>query len=125
MAKITHATDEEEAEWQAWVAERPPVVQAACRKVRPDILYRHTITGQRVFVVSYGENGTVTVAVTGEFNRCAFDTEVFGVDPDKLVECDLPEPGEQLGCFLTIPAEIEAYIELMRKARKESKKISS
>lgn len=76
---------------------RPVVIQALARTYPPNRLYRLTGTGQRVTVVSYAEDGTVTVAVTGRYNRVLFSHTVFGVNPTALTECGLPRPGEDLG----------------------------
>lgn len=48
-------------------------------------------TGQRVTIYSYSEDGTVTVNVTGEYNLTMFDTQVFGINPDDLEPCELPD----------------------------------
>jgi hypothetical protein len=58
-------------------------------------------TGQRVFPVSYSEDGTVRVIVSGKYNLVSFEREVFGVEIDDLEECDLPGPDEPLGAILT------------------------
>jgi hypothetical protein len=50
-----------------------------------------------VFLHSFAEDGTVTVIVSGRFNHTMMERQVFGVHPDELKECDLPEPDEPLG----------------------------
>ncbi len=84
-----------EAEWQKWLSERPRVVRDVAARIRPDRLYR--LGEHRCYPVSYGEDGTVTVAVTGQFNRVLFSRNVFGIKPDKLTECELPASGEDIG----------------------------
>ena len=88
MAKIAELTDP--AVWEEWVSTRPPVVQDLCRRYPPDRLYLLTPPGQRVTLVSYNENGTVNVYVSAQWNCLVFEREVFGVDPNDLEECDLP-----------------------------------
>ena len=83
--------------WDRWVAERPAVIQEMCRRLPPNRLYRLKSSGHRVTIRSYCEDGTVTVYVAGEYNRVVFSRHVFGVDPNDLVECELPAPGEDLG----------------------------
>lgn len=82
--------------WEEWVDSRPAVIQKMCRSHPPDRLYRME-SGHRGTIESYNENGTVTVAVTGEYNRVLFPRSVFGIDPSTLVECDLPGPDEDVG----------------------------
>ena len=83
MAKIAELIDQ--AGWEEWVSTRPPIVQELCRKYPPDRLYLLNPSGQRVTIVSYSEDGSVTVNVSGLF----LDREVFGIDPNDLEECDL------------------------------------
>jgi hypothetical protein len=111
MAKIA---DLNEAAWGEWVSTRPPAIQAMCAQWPPDRLYRMTDTGHCCTLLSYSEDGTVTVSVSGEYNATMFDREVFGVDPHKLEECDLPGADEPLGTVLTEDADVERYIELIR-----------
>jgi hypothetical protein len=86
-----------EEEFRAWVASRPQVVQEMIARCPPDRLYRMRDSGHRAIIYSYGEDGTVTVEVTGEFNRVVFGRRVFGVSLGNLEECDLPPEGEDLG----------------------------
>lgn len=106
MAEIRPMTDEERTEWLRWVAERPPRVRAVAERVWPNRLYRIN-SGHRVILYSFGEPTeanapvTVTVAVLGTYNLVEFERRVFGIEPDELVECDLPDPTEALGVLLT------------------------
>ena len=114
MAKISDGF--RQAEFDAWVESRPPAVRALCKRLPPDRLYRMKSTGQRVTLHSYSERGTVTVDVTGRFNLTTFDRRVFGIDPDDLVECDLPASDEPIGTILTEQEDVEALIEIERAA---------
>lgn len=117
MAQFTESTSEQKAGWSQWVAERPDNVRKVAERFDPWTLYRMKDTNQRVTLYSFGEQAdggvTVTVNITGQFNLIAFDRQVFGVDPDDLEECDLPE-GEPLGEVLNEDEQIE-YINARRK----------
>lgn len=80
--------DFDEAAWQKWVAERPPVVRAIAERLRPDMLYQLRTTGQRVTLESINEGGTITVGVYVQFNPGMLppNLAVFGVDPNDLEE---------------------------------------
>lgn len=112
MAKINDGF--KQAEFDAWVATRPPVIQEMCRRLPPDRLYLIKSTGQRCTLHSYSENGTVTVDITGQYNRILYDRRVFGVDAGELEECDFPASDEPIGTILTTPEEVEAHITMRR-----------
>ena len=112
MAKINEL---DEAAWNEWVATRPENVQRLCRQLTPDRLYRLKTSGHRVTLYSYAEDGTVTVNVTGEYNTLTFERQVFGIKPEDLEECDLPEPGESLGAMLTDPKNVDAFCAIVRE----------
>lgn len=99
MADRYKVSPEELENWKAWVATRPPKVQKVAKKYPPWKLFAMPteIGLHRVYVRSYGEDGTVTVNVTGEYNRVLFGRTVFGIDPTTLTECNLPPPGEDVG----------------------------
>lgn len=111
MAKISEI---DESALQQWLSTRPPVIQALAQRVPPGRLYLLKTTNHRVTIHAYSEDGTVTVAVTGEYNLTRFDRQVFGINPDDLEECDLPPPGEPLGTILTDPKDVADYIATMR-----------
>ena len=98
MAKCKELIDQ--AGWDAWVASRPPVIQELCALLPPDNLYKMKSTGRRVTIVSYAENRTITVAVTGDYNLVALERQVFGINPENLEECDLPGDDEPLGIVI-------------------------
>ena len=102
-------------EWEEWVSTRPEVVQDLCRRFPPDRLYRIGDDGSRGTIYSYSENGTITLSVTGQYNRIMFDRNVFGLDPNTLHECDLPGPDEELGAALTEREDIDTYLDMMRE----------
>ena len=119
MAKITEPTDEQRQGWNDWVASRPECVRRIAEKFDPWTLYRMNDTEHRVTLHSFGEDedGTVTltVDVTGQFNLVNFERQVFGVNPDNLTECDLPDKGEPLGVSMS-DDERNAYIDQRRTA---------
>src|SRR5262245_17271198 len=97
MADIYPVTDEHVKAWADWAEDRPAVIQALAERFKPWKLYRLLSSGHRVTVQSFFEDGTLTVAVLGKYNLVNFERAVFGIDPDDLVECDLPAEGEPLG----------------------------
>ena len=115
MAKLPEMEMNTKA-WDEWVASRPPVVQDLCRRFPPDRLYRIKSSGHRCTLVSYSEDGTMKVNVTGQYNFVTFDRQVFGIKPDDLEECDLPGKDEHLGTALTEQGDIDALIDVMRPA---------
>lgn len=107
MAVIMAYDAETQAEWDAWVASRPPVVKDLAERFPPNRLYQLKSSGHRVVMYSYSEDGTVTVTVSGDYNLLTFERHVFGVKPDDLEECDLPAPGERLGVMFAGPMVCE------------------
>lgn len=118
MAKIY---EQDEAAWQAWLAERPPHVRTVAEKFPPNRLYRLKTSGHRVTVYSFSEEAggcvTAKVNVTAEYNLVDFERQVFGVNPEDLEECDLPAPDEPLGSILNHPADLKRYIKKIREER--------
>lgn len=109
MAKIFEPTPKDIQQWEQWVSERPDNVRPIARRVNPWTLYRMKPSGHRVTIYSIEENkdGTVTlkVNVLGQFNFVAFERQVFGIPPDDLEECELPDDDEILGSMDLDPAE--------------------
>lgn len=80
------------AEYEGWLAGRPKRVREMVEAHPPDRLYRLKTTGQYVTIEAYAEDGTVRVVVWAVLNPSypvSFD--VFGVDPEDLEECDIPD----------------------------------
>ena len=101
MARIKEPTREEIENWNKWVSERPESVRKIAERFEPWSLYRLKSTGHRVFLYSFEENGTLTVVVSGKYNKVDFERKVFGIDPDDLKPCELPQEGDPLGAALT------------------------
>lgn len=102
MAKWQKLRPTQEEGMTQWLAARPKVIQDMVAKynLRIDTLYRLKTTGQRVVLFSLHENYTLTVQIFSAFNMdnamaralgSAWDRRVFGIDPEDLEECDLPE----------------------------------
>ncbi|MEW8230375.1 MAG: hypothetical protein AB2745_08630 [Candidatus Thiodiazotropha endolucinida] len=108
MTKVVEIEGKALAEW---VATKTEVVQDLCRRFPPDRLYLLKTTNYRVTLYSYSEDGTMTVNVTGEYNKLLFDRRVFGIKPEDLEECDLPGKDEQLGTLFTDPEDVDACID--------------
>jgi len=116
MANIAEPTEKQVREWNRWVRGRPAAIQDVIRKhgLRPWKLYRMTDTGHRVTLYSFGEDGTVTVNVTGQYNALTIDRRVFGIDPAELTECDLPGDGEVVGTMYQTDEEQLGFINKRR-----------
>lgn len=106
----------DKAAWDDWVSTRPPVIQEMCALLPPDRLYRLKTSGHRVTLMSYFEDRTVSVAVSGKYNAVIFERQVFGVKPEDLEECDLPTDSEPLGAVLTEHEDVETYIDAVKEA---------
>lgn len=96
-----------------WFSERPDIIQEMIKKHPPNLLYLLKSSNHRVTLVSYSEDGTITVNVSGDYNLVMFERSVFGVYPDDLVECDLPTKEEKLGYILDSD-EVDEYIKSIR-----------
>lgn len=122
MADYAVPTDQERAEWEAWVAERPPALQELARKFTPWSLWLLKSSGHRVVPYSFDEHAdgsyTLRVNVLAMFNSITFERRVFGIAPDDLEACELPGPEEELGATLTGAEEIDAYCASVREAKK-------
>ena len=113
MARFTEPTPEQEALWAQWVSERPQIIQDVASRFEPWSLYLMKETGQRVTLVSFSEDGTLTVCVSGEFNLVMHERNVFGINPDDLEPCELPAKGEALGSVLS-SEEVEENLDALR-----------
>ena len=92
MARYVEPTEAELTEFAVWLADRPPVIQALAARLDPWSLFLLKTTGQRVAIVAYGEDGTVRVEVSACVNPgLLFDRTVFGINPDDLEPCDIPD----------------------------------
>lgn len=101
MAKIFELNDLQRHEWDKWLKTRPLVIQEMATSHPPNRLYYHEPSKRRVTLISYSEDRTVSVAVTGQYNLVSMERSVFGIPIDELVECSLPSPDEPLGAVLT------------------------
>src|SRR5271166_392257 len=114
-------TEEQKLQWKEYVRTRPDVVREVieAHDFAPWKLYRLKSSGHRVTIYSFDEpkNGPVTmkVDVSGEYNVVTFSRRVFGIDPEDLVECELPEPGEPVGDLDMDPYEAKALVAEIRK----------
>ena len=123
MARVFEFDDAKRAEWRAWLSGRPQVIQEMAASHPPHLLYRLKSTGQRVTLLSYGEDRKCRVLVSGEYNLVAHERQVFGISIDDLEECDLPTPGEPLGSVLS-DEELDAALagEATKEGRMEAVK---
>jgi len=105
MARYFEPNEQQTKLWQEWLATRPPNIRRVAEQFDPWTLYQLKSTGHRVTIHSFsGENDvgpvTITVSVTGQFNIVGFERNVFGIKPEDLVECDLPNDDEFVGAAI-------------------------
>lgn len=99
MAKILEMSDSQRQEWDKWLNERPKIIRNLALKYPPDKLYTLKPNGNRVTIVSYCEDGTMTVFISSKYNDfLIFERQVFGIKPEDLIECEyIPnDPGRVL-----------------------------
>lgn len=113
MARTYEPTEEQISGYNEWVESRPEIIKKVARKLVPWELYQYG--DHKVVVYSFHEDGTITVVVSGEYNKVLFGRRVFGVNPDELVPCELPGPDEPVGSALT-PEEVEENMDVLRVA---------
>lgn len=105
MANIFEPTEEQLTAWQAFLDSRPEAVRKVAEKLPPWGLFLLKSSNHRVTIYSYGEQDdgkvTVTVNVLGAYNLVDFERQVFGIEPENLESCDLPEPHEPVGTRMT------------------------
>ncbi len=107
-------TEKQKREWEEWLGGRPPEVRIVAEKYPPNKLYRMKGTGHRVLLYSYCEDGTVTVIVSGKYNLVTMERRVFGISPDSLEPCDIPDENEPVGAMFQTDDEILAYVNARR-----------
>ena len=121
MARWKEPTEHNIRGYTEWIATRPEAVQAVARRFDPWTLYRMKSTGQRVCVIGFDEMEAggvcVRVEVSGDFNFVTHERQVYGIDPDDLVECDLPTAAEITGSLDMTPDEL---MPLMRARQREN-----
>ena len=84
-------------DYKDWLDERPQLIKNMITNYPPYILYLYKPTNHRCHIVGYYEDGTVRVAITGEYNRIAFGRTVFGIKLTDLEECEFPGPTDPVG----------------------------
>lgn len=106
----------DQAGWEQWLSTRPDVIKQLVARLPPDRLYLLKTSNHRVTIYSYNEDGTVSVVVSGKYNRVLFERNVFGIKPEDLEECDLPPADEETGAGLH-GEEVDQYIEAHKAGR--------
>ena len=120
MAAIFEFTPEETVKWNQWISEKPPMIRDMAERFPPNRLYRLKGTDQRVTLLSFNEDGTVSVNVGRRFNLVFDSTNVFGIDINDLEECDLPKVDcevfrQKVQKFASSPAVVELLRRDMEK----------
>jgi hypothetical protein len=117
MANIIEPDEEYMREYEKMFEILPTNQQEVIKKFPPWKLYRLKSTNQRVEILTIGTDKDNTVKfrvdISGKYNMILFDRQVFGIDPDDLEECDLPD--EPVGTLLTEEEDIDKSIEFFRK----------
>lgn len=95
MAKFIIWSKEQNEAFQAWLAGRPDDIKAMIASHPADELYLKKTINKRVRLVSYDNDGTVTVYVDPEYNPESplarlNAVRVYGVKLDDLIPTDLP-----------------------------------
>ncbi len=99
MGNVIEPTEEKLKEIEEWLKDRPQVIKDLCKKLPPFKLYKLKYCEQPelfslVTLHSYNEDGTVTVYVSKKFNITLMERNVFGINPERLTECDIPSDEE-------------------------------
>lgn len=114
MARYVDPSEAEIAEFAEWLKDRPAIIQELAARLDPWSLYLLKTTGQRVTLVAYAEDGTVRVDVAACVNPgLLFERTVFGVNPDNLEPCDIPEDAGDHEPILSA-AEAEENVDVLR-----------
>lgn len=108
----------ENPEFDEWLKDRPEIIQEMGKSHPPHKLYLLKTSNHKVFIISYSENRTVTVVVSGKYNLTDFERRVFGIKPEDLEECDLPKEGEPLGVMLN-QEQAREYIQSIKEKNNE------
>jgi hypothetical protein len=95
MARLYEPSQEELLDYKNWVSSRPAHVKAIAERFDPWSLYKLKSTGQYVTVYSFNkhEDGSITLKVNmpPEFNPFSLGYLVFGISPEDLEPCEIPE----------------------------------
>ena len=88
----------EQREYRAWVASRPPVIQALITSHPPDQCYRAE-NGGHYIIRAYQESDDGTAKMRVEHGRDSFmpGFGVFGMEPDDLAPCPTQGDWEPAG----------------------------
>lgn len=114
MANYYELDADQKVQFKRWFDSRPECIQKMILSHPINKLYRMKSTGQRVFLTGYDEDGTVSVIVSGEFNKVTFNRQVYNIPLDDLEECELPGPDEPVGAELTNPLDVAMLIDATR-----------
>lgn len=99
MAYVLEPTKEKMKEVEEWLKDRPQVIKDLHAKLSPFKLYDYkpSLEGDitlKVTIDSYNEDGTVSVSLPLNFNVGLIVRYLSDIDPDDLIECDLPTTEE-------------------------------
>lgn len=97
MAERYDMSGEKLETWRRLLESMSPECRALAKRYPVNKLYRIKSTGMRGYPIAYSEDLTISLNVTGEYNRVTFSHIVFGLTEEHIEECELPLPGEDLG----------------------------
>ena len=82
---------ENHTDFEDWLDGRPDCIREMVRKCPPWFFYKIQSTGQECHLVSYSEDGTVTVNITSQTieSMLGMQRQVFGIDISDLEQ--IPE----------------------------------
>lgn len=86
---MTKESDDKQAKFEAWIASRPPLVQAAIRAYDPLVCYRSSENRGHYVIYSFEEHGEnlVTVSLIHGTDSYLPGVRVFGVSLVTLQRC--------------------------------------
>ena len=99
--------------FEEWLKTGPLIIQEMAKKYPPNKFYKIRGKGHICTLYSYSENNTVTVDITGDFNKLTIERRVFDINIDDLVETEFDET-QPTGVLFTKEDDIENYIKIMR-----------
>lgn len=99
--------------FEEWLKTRPLIIQEMAKKYPPNKFYKIRGKGHICTLYSYSEDKTVSVDITGDFNKLTIERRVFDVNIDDLVETEFDET-QPTGVLFTKEDDIEDHIKIMR-----------
>jgi hypothetical protein len=90
MARWMNPTRKDVLDISAKFKDRPRHVRAIAKKIDFFSLYWLRPVDSHV-ICGVEDDGSITVSATREYNDLVYDVLIFGVDPEDLQPCELPQ----------------------------------